>query len=176
MNRSCKGLALAGLLALSIGCSRTQNEPLPETKSEPKPAESKAAEVKPAAAEGKPVESKPVEAKPVASFGAAPAGAGAFRSADEAYDATMAFFRKMIAIVDAGGTDCAKIGTGLKSLTAEQAQWTARLRASQGDEALRKEMATKSGKKIEDAVRPSMTTLTKCTANADVKAFLDGMQ
>ena len=174
MNRSCKGLALAGLLTLSIACSRTQSEPLPETKTEAKPAESKAPEAKPA--EAKPAEAKPAEAKPVASFGAAPAAAGAFRSADEAYDATMAFFRKMIAVVDAGGTDCAKIGTGLKSLMAEQSQWNARLRASQSDEALRKEMATKSGKKIEDAVRPSMTTLTKCTANADVKAFLDGMQ
>jgi hypothetical protein len=88
----------------------------------------------------------------------------------------MAFFGKMIAIVDAGGTDCAKIGTGLRGLRDEQAKWSARLRASQKDEALRKDMATKSGKKIEDAVRPAMTTLTKCSTNADVKAFLDGMQ
>lgn len=154
MVRAARSIGL--MLAMSVlACERAKPEPAPAP-----------APVRP---------TTPPTATPSVDAAVPATSAAEFASAEEAYAATVSFFRQLDDVVKAGHGNCAKIGVGLRDLKADQALWHARIAASERNPKL-KEAMNAYGKKVEDLMAPSGEALSKCASQPDVKTFLDGMK
>lgn len=141
------------------------------------PAKADPATPDPAAKTADPAKTEPAKTEPASTVAVAvPAGkSGSQYTVDEAGAISLAYADKMLKAIDGSGGDCTKMGANLKVLDVEMKSMSELERDFNKDAAKKAEFAKKYEPQISAKLQDSLPKLQTCMANADVKAFIDGM-
>jgi hypothetical protein len=166
---------LIAALFTTAACGKKKDEAKKEpAKTDPaaKPTEpAKTDPAMPDPAKADPAKADPAKADPAK---ADPAPAGAM-TVDEAGAKLTALMDKVGTAVTSAGTDCAKMGANLKTLTEEVKATMKAGESIDKDPAKKKEFDTKYGEKLMKGMEKWMPGVDKCKDNAEVKAFFTAM-